>query len=533
MRPDSRAILALAALLAAGVFTSSCAPAATSQTAPTAQAPGLMAWVAPGMERVAREGPPGAGLRTELYAARGEFEPFQVVVQAPAGGLSGVGLVVSDLNGPAGATIESAEFALYREHYVEVRPGSPDPGGDNGPLGPGWYADALIPFTPPAHQGPASDAVFRAAPVDVPAGQRQPYWVDLFVPRDAAPGRYTGSFTITSDQGTATGAIVLTVWNFTLPLRPSLISSFDLEEADSLGNLKELLRHRLMPKEVRPEFQDELRDDWGLGAVDLRGLWSGANRKTCTMDPAPDPERMRAAVKGFASDLLVYNLTADEVDSCPGLDAQLGAWSTALRAEGVANLVTMMPTTELLAGVDGRPAVDIWVVLPKRYVAAPELAAAAAERGTSLWSYNAGVQDDFSPKWQIDFAPINFRIQPGFLSQSLGMTGLLYWRIDLWTEQPWTDVNTYFNGRDYLPGDGMLVYPGEPAGVNGFTPSLRLKWLREGVEDYEYVALLKARGEGEQAMRIVRSVATDWRTWTKDPNALEHARRQLGAALDN
>jgi hypothetical protein len=36
-------------------------------------------------------------------------------------------------------------------------------------------------------------------------------------------------------------------------------------------------------------------------------------------------------------------------------------------------------------------------------------------------------------------------------------------------------------------GDGMLIYPGK----NGPLPSIRLKMIRDGLEDYEYLTLLK------------------------------------------
>jgi hypothetical protein len=145
------------------------------------------------------------------------------------------------------------------------------------------------------------------------------------------------------------------------------------------------------------------------------------------------------------------------------------------------------------------------------------------------------VQDGYSPKWQIDFAPMNFRIQPGFLSQSLGLTGLLYWRMDLWTRDPWHDVRTFFdkfdNNRPY-PGDGMLVYPGEQVGVKGIVPSMRLKWLREGVEDYEYVEILKGLGQGNRALLMSKSVGRDWRNWTQDPQVLSSVRNQLGEEIE-
>ena len=77
----------------------------------------------------------------------------------------------------------------------------------------------------------------------------------------------------------------------------------------------------------------------------------------------------------------------------------------------------------------------------------------------------------------------------------------------------------------------MLVYPGAYVGVAGVVPSMRLKWLREGVEDYEYIELLKRRGRGAWALQTVRGIATDWSNWTQDTGALEAARRILGDAI--
>jgi len=51
------------------------------------------------------------------------------------------------------------------------------------PLGPGWYADALIPEVSGAANGR-----LLAFPYDLEAGRNQPIWVDVFVPRDAAAG---------------------------------------------------------------------------------------------------------------------------------------------------------------------------------------------------------------------------------------------------------------------------------------------------------------------------------------------------------
>jgi hypothetical protein len=45
----------------------------------------------------------------------------------------------------------------------------------------------------------------------------------------------------------------------------------------------------------------------------------------------------------------------------------------------------------------------------------------------------------------------------------------------------------------YPNGDGYLLYPGRPLGHDGPVSSIRLEQAREGVEDYEYLHLLKSQ----------------------------------------
>ena len=44
--------------------------------------------------------------------------------------------------------------------------------------------------------------------------------------------------------------------------------------------------------------------------------------------------------------------------------------------------------------------------------------------------------------------------------------------------------------KRYPNGDGYIIYPGKPIRVNGLISSIRLKQVREGAEDYEYLMLL-------------------------------------------
>src|SRR5690348_12881504 len=63
---------------------------------------GPFVWVVPALTRVARDEAPGRAREIALWAGRGEYESFQVVVRAPAGGLKNVSVAISDLAGGRG-----------------------------------------------------------------------------------------------------------------------------------------------------------------------------------------------------------------------------------------------------------------------------------------------------------------------------------------------------------------------------------------------------------------------------------------------
>lgn len=481
-----------------------------------------------------RSDPAGNTGLAQLSAARGEYESFQIVVHAPADTrLSHVNVAVTDLTSTGGHVISKSNVALFREHYVHVTSASPDWSGANRPLGAGWYADGLVPLSDPGTGAARSGGSLPAGSFTVGAGENQPIWVDVFVPRAAAAGEYTGRFLITSDQGTAAGKIELRVWNFTLPLKPALKSAFVTMQPSSEGVARTLLRNKVSPLAVTPGEARNLMENFGLSATNL-GFWSGADVSHCTMPPPPDVKQIRSAAARYPAGLQLFDFFADEIGKCKSLYPEVRRWALALHQAGVRSLVTMAPVGELFddGSATGRSAVDIWVVLPEMYDRARDAIAKALAKGDEVWSYNTLVQDAYSPKWEIDFAPLNFRIQPGFISQSLHLTGLLCWRVDMWPPDAWNNVNnaSKFSSNNY-PGEGMLVYPGR-AGVSEAAPSMRLKWIRDGVEDYEYVELLKQAGYGDWALGVARRVGGDWSHWTRDPKTLDAARQELGQKLD-
>ncbi|MGB7251806.1 MAG: glycoside hydrolase domain-containing protein [Phormidesmis sp.] len=491
---------------------------------------GPFTWAVSSLERINRTAAPrAASAPIALFAARGEYEAFQIAIRAPETGLTNVTLSVSDLQDAANNILAKTNIALYREHYVQVKNTSPSSIGDaNSSLGGGWYADALIPFADSSYPVDLAQAQFSAVPFNLDPSINQPIWVEIFVPRTTPAGRYQGTYTVSSDQGTVTDSFQLTVWNFELPLVPSLNSTFTFwNRKDSKPAMEELLKHRLMPDTpaLEPADQPELIRKWGLRSLRLP-FWSGANIDNCAMEPAPSIAELKAEAALHNPSLSLYVYSADEIDECTNLYEPMRQWANNIHQAGLKNLVVMTPTPELY------DAVDIWVVLPEQYESARAEIEAAKQRGDEIWFYTALLQDSYSPKWLIDFTPLNYRLPHGLISQSLDLEGALYWAADYWIGEPWQRFQAYEGEDGNFPGEGMLLYPGEPAGVDGVIPSIRLKWVRDGVEDYEYIEQLKRLGRGDWALGLSRSVAADWRNWTRDPKALASVRKQLGEELE-
>ena len=143
--------------------------------------------------------------------------------------------------------------------------------------------------------------------------------------------------------------------------------------------------------------------------------------------------------------------------------------------------------------------------------------------------YHKAVNVDRPPYWEIDFSLLSYRIAP-WLSYRYGITGLLYWSTCYWgnsNRNPW-DNPTH---GDHWNGEGMLFYPGTEAGIDGPVASVRLKNLRDGMEDYEYFVLLKERGGEEVAEEIVKNAVPTWGSWDQDGNRLLEQRRRLAREI--
>ena len=513
-------------------------PATISMTGTGVQS-NFTTWVSPSLVRVGQTDSPGTLSSIALSGARGETVDTQVVVHGPAGGLTNVNVSATALTGPNGVTIPASNVTLYREYYLTVTGTASYGGGSNPPLGSGTYAEPLIPFNDP-ETGAAlcgSSASLKACNANVSAGQNQPYWIDISIPHgttSSPAGTYTGSVTITSSQGSSTIPVSLTVWNFELPVQPSELSLWTLWPPAS-GNTTTTLARALMRNKVMSWYDvagnaSSDMTNMGLNRSGLDSYYYIGIQCSGSYSSIPTTSQINTAAANFPAGLGLDFYMADELNGCTGDYSDiktLGANAHAAN-RSVKTMMTLNATDPNLYGY-----VDHWVLLDslQKWPTLPFTS------GGDLWSYtscNAGYGN--TPEWMVDYPPINERIQAGFLNFAQGATGLLYYRADGWTAGnaigSWNNVDTTACGGGLgRPGDGIFVYPPAPIASTESAPGIRLKAIRDGIQDYEYAQMLKNLGQLSVVDNTLLPIAASWSNWSHDPNALLNARTQLGQLL--
>lgn len=533
-----------------------------------ADTPGLSVWIERGTVRIGFNDPPGARAVAEIEAAQGEVEPFQIALRAASEPVANVRVTCSDLAGPDGAWIPASEIRLFREFFVYVR--RPSPRSD---ASPGLYPDALLPFQSPidgSKIAPADarrrkgGALFVASPFTVWRGANEVVWIDVRVPQDARAGSYEGKVSVRADCIQAIEVPVrLRVWGFALPETPAVRSCFggfgriakahgvepgsDAFRAIEIRYCEAMAEHRITPPipeylypaadpdgTIRPEkthaelkaYVDRLR----VNAFPIQrppfGDPLGANREKAIRFFRTTMAYLRE--NGWAKGAYWYAL--DEPNDAEAYERVRQLARLAHDADpDLPVLITEQTkaSKEEWGTLEG--AVDIWVPLWPLHDA--PTAARAFERGEELWSYTALCQGpDGTLWWQIDFPLLNYRVAL-WGNWCCRMTGLLYWTAVYWEHaiDPWLDQPSF---RGAYNGEGMLLYPGTHAGLAGPVTSMRLKAIREGIEDYEYLAILAARVGRDAADREAAEIFRSWQDWERDPEKLLATRRRIAGRIE-
>ncbi len=523
----------------------------------------IRVWVTHGTGRVFPQDPPGERQEARIFAARNEYEPFQIVVRTEDAPLERVTLEASSLKSATGAVINTQHITLFREHYVYIRRPS-----YRCKTSPGLYPDALIPFVSPvdgqdlkpwnSERNPGG-AKYDAVPCTVYPSFNQPFWVDVFVPAGTPAGEYEGTVTVKARNHEPVRIPVhLTVWDFTLPQTPTVKSHFGgfgrilkwFDAKPGSEQAKEIERrcceltakHRItppVPSHLYPQVKEDGNIDPSGTHEPLKKFMADLHVNAFEMrfrafrDPlGKDRERNKRFLastfdylkeNGWADGAYVYIL--DEPNDAKAYEEVRKRAALVHDANpDIQVLCTEQTKSSNPDWGDLYGAVDIWVPLWPLHD--EETAAKRRAKGERIWSYTALCQGKGEPLgWQMDLPVLNYRMA-SWTNYRYHMVGLLYWTTVFWghVEDPWLDQPSF---RLAYNGEGALIYPGKDAGFEAPVPSIRLKNIREGMEDYEYFALLEKAAGRQVAEEEVLSVTRSWWDWERNPDALFAARERI------
>jgi hypothetical protein len=520
------------------------------------------------MTRIPRNGALSGGKPTvSIKAAKNEVETFQVAITTKGQTQQVTEAALSDFSDSKGGIIKNSQATLYRVDYVNITQLSPKP--ETG-YTPGYYADPLIPFVNPL-TGKIIDkrggAEKYALPIDVTSDLNGAIWIDIHVPPSAQAGVYSGSLVVKcADTTTATIPVSLTVWNFSIPDGPTCASNFGVfNNITSFYGVpkgttafyaieqlyaEETARHRINPPVPR-RFLPEGDSKGGLiiyrAMEDSLKNFIAQNHVTSIRIPfeaVTDRYLQAHYFSEYAKYMesngwldYAYYWPIDEPNTRASYEYINKHTSHVYMGKpNIRTLVTEQTFPQDPTWPDISESVDIWCPVFE-WIDEGTINQKLA-KGNRVWSYTAlspttpkshpqysKLAGKHSAWWQIDRPLTNYRV-PLWFNYRYHITGLLYYNMmTSGLPDPWTNTrNELYSGYN---GDGMLYYPGTPCGFQGPVDSMRLKNIRDGLEDYEYMIILENLKGRDKVMSFVNSVSPEWWIFSKNPSDFSKAREDL------
>jgi hypothetical protein len=522
-------------------------------------------WIASSTEKIRPGAAPRAFVAPALTAARNEFEAFQIAVVGPATNVSVTATALSN----GARTIPAPRF--FREALIDVATAS----GPDGATGA--FPDALIPDV--------DDVVGEkrnAFPFDVPANETRAVFVEVHVPRDAAAGAYVGSVVVHASGGDVAIPLALTVYDFALPSTSSLKSFFAMYYGDLIAAHGAAATTGDAHSTLRARYA-QLGLDHRISVSNFDDGNSNLDHFTTFYGPLIDgraPTQLAGAkitsiaytggrsVSGYASwasffkgkswfDRL-FDYTCDEPTWPRANDSSSCRWDWDTANPGIPTVSERIATvkqgdpafrTLVTANVqDARTlasSIDLMVPVLNQLDDKAGTAQAGLQRATydgflasggakELWMYQSCVSHGCGgptsdtyfagwPSYAVDATAMRSRAME-WLSFAWDVTGELYYEVteSFHNGAPWSNLYAYGG-----TGDGTLFYPGTPSVIGGSThvpvASLRLKMIREGMEDFEYLKLLSDAGDGTLARQLATTLFPN--AWTQPSIADLYAAR--------
>jgi len=569
----------------------------------------VVAWPVNAVVKVFEDDPPPREApAARITVARNEREPLQLAFRS-AKAIPGVMAEVDPPTNAQGARLTDLQVEVVgyvpidhtTSYYSSTSPAwhrkyPTSPGACDG--WPGMWPDPLLPRNT----------------FDLAANTTQPIWVTVAVPKDAAPGDYRGTVRLTAaGKPVKEVPFTVHVWGFTLPDETHTAAIYDTR-IDSRWEIpgqtheetehefwRFMAEHRVCPDGIRPDpvlkyengkvvadftefdkaaeyYFDVLKlphtytpwylycFGWGFppgekfGQAPYEGKYpyEGADRgqlrpefkaayEACLKAYA---DHMKA--KGWGDKWVLY-MSDEPFDWDPKIGPDIRKQMIALCDmvhEVDPSILIYVSTWHHQPEWDGH--LNLWGI--GHYGVVPPEKIAEIRRGGARIRYTTdGQMCTDTPYCGVE------RLLPHYCFK-YDVEAYEFWGCNWLTYDPYEfGWHSYIFQSDqpgksyyvrYPNGDGFLVYPGGPIGVKGPVSSVRLEQAREGVEDYEYLYLLrnliakaKAAGrnttEAEKAMQLASDLVTipndGGRYSTKvlpDPDAVFRAKEAVAKAIE-
>lgn len=565
----------------------------------------FVVWQVPAVVKVFREDPPVRERQSiQVSAAKGEWEALQLAVRSGTS-LAEVRVEVLPPRNRNNKQLDRFEVTVvgyvpidyptnyYRFDGPEWHRKIPQqsPGSDGWP---GWWPDPLLP-----------KSQFSLA-----AETTQAVWIVFKIPQDAESGDYDGTVRFIG-QGRVLAEVPFSVhiWNFALPRETTFPAIYDVRLGpagrvfgQTLDQLyPEIVRfmaeRRLCPDNIRPDPVIEYRDGqvradfteydrvarWYFDTLKLPVTytphvfylfgWGFPPRNFFGQTPYPGdspfegvnrselrPEYVaayQACLKCYWdhmkengwSDRVVLYISDEPFDHLPEIREQMIALCKMIH-DAVPEIPIYSSTWHHIPDWDG--SITVWGLGHDGRVP-PEKLRALREGSAQVWFTTDGQMCTDTPYCAVE------RLLPHYCFHH-GVRAYEFWGV------AWTTYDPYrFGWHSFIPqsdrpgtrywvrypnGDGFLIYPGKPIGYDGLVSSIRLEQAREGVEDYEYLSILKTvatkarpddprRKAAESILAKASQLATipnaGGRYSTKilpNPGMLEEIRKELAEAIE-
>ncbi len=506
------------------------------------------------VERDARQHPASArnsawdGRVVRLFGARNEIVAFQVIVEADGRGVrelsarlpvlaSGRERIAYQPPGQDPTDYVGRPIQIFATHYMSI----------TAPSNASWVFDKDSPAAPPDPTGwkpvqlvPENARRGRGGlPVAIRPDENQAIWIEIYIDRGRAPGRYRGTIEITADGARRALPIELEVFDFTLPDENSMHAMLYYQSQQPVqyhGRNLDAAYHRFAHRH-RVELVHAY-DEKAVQSVPGRFSGSDFTREARYDGPGEGvgnviaPRTFYGPGRGF--------------DDRASAWAQSDSWMTFVRATlpraitflympdepraaeyehirqlaenihsnpGPGRSLPTLVTSTYVEPLD--PAIDIWCSGPKGFKL--DRVASERSRGREYWFYNGGRPAGGAITIDAPATDPRATIWAAFKHD---VRVYFYWHAVHWRhnsqkqgerdQNVWADSITFDNRKEgnrspddkgFIHGDGVLIYPGEERlhpdedrGIPGPVATIQLANFRRGLQDHQYLTLARKLG---------------------------------------